>query len=175
MAKLREVKVSVPESHAQRIESIEGRELSDIMYDRIMQWFEDERRRDMPVKRQGISWSKDVYAALLKYVGDGGMSRFVREAVYADLSKLEKDLIAIPDWKEGREEVKGGVVRRDPPPDRTSLQAPMFFPAQWIERIEARFPGKVSTYIKAETQLALEKKFKISLPVQKGMKEFLNK
>ena len=174
MATFREIKVRIPEAHAKRIEGIDGRDLSEIVLDVVMKWFDDERRRDIPVKRQGISWSKPVYSALLKYVGAGGISRFVREAVYEDLSKVEKDLIAIPDWKEGREHIKSGKVNRDSPPDRTSLQAPMFFPEQWIERIEARFPKKVSTYIKAETQIKLEREFKISLPVQKGMRDFLN-
>lgn len=171
----RDVTVRIPEAHAKRIESIDGRELTDIVFECIMHWFDDERRRDIPVKRQGISWSKPVYAALLKYVGAGGISRFVRDAVYEDLSKLEKDLIAIPDWKEGREEIKGGKIKRESPSDRTSLQAPMIFPAQWIDRIEARFPKKVSTYIKAETQMKLEREYKISLPVQKGMGAFLNR
>jgi Arc/MetJ-type ribon-helix-helix transcriptional regulator len=175
VAAFRNVSVRIPESHAKRIEEIDGRELETIVQEMILNWFDDERRRDIPVKRQGISWSREVYAALLKHVGVGGISRFIREAVYDDLSKSEKDLIAVPDWKEGREEVKNTKLKRDSPPDRLALQAPIIFPAQWIERIEVHHPGKVSTYIKAVTQLKLEKQYKIELPVQKGMGPFLNR
>jgi|LakMenEpi03Aug12_release.lakeMendotaPanAssembly.Ray.scaffolds.fasta_scaffold410892_2 hypothetical protein len=175
MAAFRQVTVRVPETHARRIEEIDGRSLQVIIEETILGWFKDERRRDIPVKRQGISWSRDVYAALLKYVGVGGISRFIREAVYDDLSKVEKDLFAVPDWKEGREEIKNTKLNRDSPPDRLALQAPIIFPAQWIERIEVLYPGKVSTYIKAVTQMKLEKQYKIELPVQKGMGSFLNR
>ncbi len=175
MVAFRKFSVQVPETHAKRIEEIEGRGLEEIVHGMVMNWFADERRRDIPVKRQGISWSRDVYAALLKYVGVGGISRFIREAVYNDLSKSEKDLFAVPDWKEGREEVKNTKLHRDSPPDRLALQAPIIFPAQWIERIEVQHPGKVSTYIKAVTQMKLEKQYKIELPVQKGMGIFLNR
>jgi hypothetical protein len=175
MAAFRQVTVRVPETHARRIEEIDGRSLQVIIEETILGWFKDERRRDIPVKRQGISWSRDVYAALLKYVGVGGISRFIREAVYDDLSKVEKDLFAVPDWKEGREEIKNTKLNRDSPPDRLALQAPIIFPAQWIERIEVLYPSKVSTYIKAVTQMKLEKQYKIELPVQKGMGSFLNR
>lgn len=175
MPETRTVTVRIPESHAKRIEEIEGRQIAEIIHDMIMHWFDDERRRDIPVKRQGISWSREVYAAMLKYVGAGGISRFVREAVFADLSRSERDLIAVPDWKEGREKKRASKLTRESPPDRLALQAPMIFPAQWIERLEVRYPGKVSTYIKAVTHMRLEKDFRISLPVQKGLGRFLNK
>lgn len=175
MASFRTITIKIPESHAARIEQIDGRDLQAIVEDLVMNWFNDERRRDIEVKRQGISWSRDVYAALLKHVGVGGISRFVRDAVYQDLKKSEKGLIEVPDWKEGRGKKRGVKLTRESPPDRTSLQAPIMFPAQWIERLEARYPGKVSTYIKAVTQERLESQFNISLPIQKGMKEFLNR
>ncbi len=174
MAVSRTVTFVVPEAHARRIEAIEKQELSVLVHDAVMNWFDDGRRRDIAVKRQGISWQKDVYGELMKHIGTGGISRFVRDAVYEDLSKYEKDLVVIPDWKLGREQ-KSSTKKRVSPEDRIAVQAPMFFPEQWIERIEARWPGKVSTYIKAQVQLKLEKKLGIQLPVQRGLGDFLGR
>jgi hypothetical protein len=174
MAAFREIKVRIPESHAARIESVDGRDLQTIVNDLVMKWFDDERRRDIPVKRQGISWSTPLYEAMLKHVGQGGVSAYVRAAVYEDLSRFEKDLIAVPDWKEGREHLRM-KAKRKPASDRLACQAPIIFPAQWIERIDVRHPGKVSTYIKAVVQMKLEKEFKVSIPVQKGLGMFLNR
>ncbi len=170
----RTVTISVPEAHARRIEAVEKEELSVLLHAAVMNWFDDGRRRDIAVKRQGISWQKDVYGALMKHIGTGGISRFVRDAVYEDLSKYEKDLLVIPDWKLGRGN-KSSTKKRLSPGDRLAVQAPMVFPEQWIERIEARWPGKVSTYIKAQVQLKLEKKLGIQLPVQRGLADFLGR
>lgn len=143
MAAFREVKVRIPETHAARIEKVDGRELGEIVHDLVMKWFYDERRRDIPVKRQGISWSTALYEAMLRHVGQGGVSSYVRESVYLDLSKMEKDLIQVPEWKEGREHLKM-KSKRKPASDRLACQAPIIFPAQWIERMDVRYPGKVS-------------------------------
>ncbi len=174
MAKFRNVTVKIPEEHALRIEQVDGRDLETIVNDVVMGWFEDQRRRDIPVKRQGISWHTKLYEAMLKHVGQGGVSSYIREAVYEDLSRTEKGLIAVPDWKDGRDKIKMKGVRK-PASDRLACQAPIIFPAQWIDILEERYPGKVSTYIKAVVQTKLEKQFKISLPVQKGLGMFLNR
>jgi ABC-type Fe3+-hydroxamate transport system substrate-binding protein len=168
------VTISVPESHARRIETIEKESLDVLVHAVVMNWFDDGRRRDIPVKRQGISWNKEVYAAMLKHIGSGGISRFVRDAVYEDLSKYEKDLVVIPDWKLGREKVSSSA-KRVAPADRLAVQAPMIFPEQWIERMEARWPGKVSTYIKGVVQMKLEKKLTKQFPVQRGLRQFLDR
>ena len=174
MAAYRSVTVEVPEAHAKRIESVAGGDLATIVKNVILNWFSDERRRDIPVKRQGVSWSPDLYAAMTKHIGVGQISHYIRDAVYADLSKTEKDLLNPPEWKEGREAVRG-KRKRKPANDRLSLQAPIIFPEQWIDRIEAKYPGKVSTYIKACVQMALEKQFKITIPLQKGLGMFINR
>ena len=170
----RTVTISVPESHARRIETVEKAKLDDLVHAAVMNWFEDGRRRDIAVKRQGISWNKEIYAAMLKHIGSGGISRFVRDAVYEDLSKYEKDLLVIPDWKLGREKVSS-TVKRVAPSDRLAVQAPMVFPEQWIERMESRWPRKVSTYIKAVVQMKLESVLKKKFPVQRGLGQFLNR
>lgn len=174
MAKYRNVTVKIPEEHASKIEQVDGRDLETIINDVVAGWFEDHRRRDIPVKRQGISWSKPLYEAMLKHVGQGGVSSYIREAVYEDLSKNHKGLIAVPDWKDGRDKIKMKGVRKAAS-DRLACQAPIIFPAQWIELLEEMYPKKVSTYIKAVVQMKLEKQFKISVPVQKGLGMFLNR
>lgn len=174
MAQEREIAIRIPESQARRIEKVTKSDLSELVYRLVMDFFEDGRRQSIETKRQGLGWHKDVYIALLKHVGDGGISRFVRQAVYEDLSTFEKDLIEPPDWKEGRV-VESSNKKRSSPTDRISVMAPMMFPAQWIERIESRWPKHVGPYIKAVTQRRLEKQLKVEFPTQRGLGDFLGR
>lgn len=174
MGKNREIVLRIPESQASRIEEVTKQDLQDLVYGLVMEFFDDGRRQSIATKRQGMGWHKEVYEAMMKNVGDGGISRFVRDAVYADLSKVEKDLVPSPDWKEGRQIVSSSKSRVAPP-DRISVMAPIMFPEQWIDRIESRYPGKVGPYIKAVTQLKLEKKLKREFPVQRGLGPFLGR
>ena len=173
MTEVRTVTISVPEVLAQRIEKITKTDLENTVQHMVMNWFEDNRRSAFEVKRLGICWHEDVYAALLKYVGQGGISRYVRDAVYQDLKRVEKDLTPLPAWKESIEPKSVKKFNRKIRDDRTSVHGPMVFPMQWLERIEARYPRQVSTYVKAVTQKRLEKDFNLNLPVQKGMGQFL--
>ena len=172
MTGVRTVTISVPEVLAQRIEKITKQSLDQLVHDMVIHWFDDNRRSAFQVKRLGICWHEDVYAALLKHVGHGGISRYVRDAVYQDLRKTEKDLTPLPAWKDAIEPRPVKQINRKIRDDRTSVHGPMVFPLQWLERIEAKYPRKVSTYVKAVTQKRLEKDFRLCLPIQKGMKEF---
>lgn len=174
MVKNRTVTIVVPESLAQRIEVVNKKDFESVVLNLVMEFFDDGRRKSIPTKRQGLSWQKEVYEAMMQHIGEGAISSFVRECVYDDLSKLEKDLVPNPEWKEGREAISSSR-QRIPPPDRLSVMAPIVFPAQWIDRLEARWPGKVGPYIKAVTQLRLEKKLKREFPTQKGLASFLGK
>jgi hypothetical protein len=169
----REITIVVPESHARRIEKIERRGFQEIAQEHLLNWFEDGRRKPDANKRQGISWHKEVYAAMMKQLGTGGASKFTRDAVYTELSKRHKDLV-LADYKPGIEP-KVSKGRRKSPDDRTAVQAPMLFPEQWLKIIEKEHPGKVSTWIKAVTQLRFEKLYKVQLPVQRGLREFLDR
>jgi hypothetical protein len=169
----REITIVVPESHARRIEKIEKRGFQEIAQEHLLKWFEDGRRKPEANKRQGISWQKEVYAAMMKELGTGGVSKFTRDSVYAELSKRHKDLI-LADYKPGIEP-KVSRGKRKSPGDRTAVQAPMLFPEQWLKIIEKEHPGKVSTWIKAVTQLRFEKLYKVQLPVQRGLREFLDR
>lgn len=174
MAQSRVITISVPESHAKKIERTTGRELQVVLEEHALNWFEDHRRRQIQLKRQGISWHKEVYRAMLDKIGFGGISDFVRKAVYKDLSRVETGLVDPSGFRPGREKVSKTDIPVIPS-DRLSVQAPILFPEQWIAKIEKRYPLKVSTYIKAVTQLELEKLLKKSLPVQRGLGVFMNR
>ncbi len=173
MVQNRVITISVPEAHARKIERTTGKELQEVLEEHALNWFEDHRRRQIQMKRQGISWHKEVYRAMLDKIGFGGISEFVRKAVYEDLSRFEKGLVDPQGFRPGREKVSKKVIPVIPN-DRLSVQAPMMFPAQWISRLESRYPKNVSTYIKAVTQVELEKLLKKKLPVQRGLAVFMN-
>lgn len=173
MAANREVTIIVPEAHARRIEKIERRWFQEIAQEHLLNWFEDKRRKPEENSRLGISWNKDVYAAMLKHVGSGGISRFVRDAIYEELAKSHKNLVGA-DYKPGIE-VRSSKAKRKSPEDRIAIQAPIVVPDQWSRIIKKDHPNKTSTWVKAITQRKLEKTYNLVLPIQRGIGEFLGR
>lgn len=170
----REIRFAIPEHLAQRIERLEECNPVDIARELMLHYYDDGRRTQIETHRLGINWHADVYKALLKHVGQGGVSRYVRQVIYDSLSRYEKDLLSPPDWSETHRERK--VSRSiESTPGRQGYIAPIMIPKQWYERLSIRFPGTVGPWVKAMVQLDLEKQIGRKLPVQRTIAEFLGR
>jgi hypothetical protein len=170
----REIRFTIPESLAQRMERLEEMDPCDIARDLMLSFYDDGRRTQIEVHRLGVSWHPDIYKAMLKQVGSGGLSRYVRQILYAELSKYEKDLLLPPDWSDTRKQHRK-THNVESSLGRIGYISPIMIPAQWFERLAARFPGAVGPWLKAMVQKDLEKMTGKRFPVQRTVAEFLGR
>jgi hypothetical protein len=167
-----EVNFSIPAALAKRLETLEGKNPSELAAELLLQYYDDKRRTTILVKRMGISWHPELYAGLVSYVGRGQISQWCRQSIYMDLKTYQHDIIPPPAWKENMaaKKVKAARAVSD---DRLTVVSPMIVPQQWFDLIDSRWPGKVSTYCKAVVQTKLEKLTGKQYALSRGMHEFM--
>lgn len=170
----REIRFCIPESLAQRMERLEKQDPAEIARQLMLSFYDDGRRTQVEVHRLAVSWHPEIYKAMLKYVGAGGMSRYVRRVIFGELRQWEKDLLLPPDWSDTRKsDRKGRLVESTP--GRIGYVSPIMIPAQWFERMAARFPNAVGPWVKAIVQKDLEAETGKRFPVQRTVAEFLGR
>jgi hypothetical protein len=174
---LEKVSFSIPASQAKRIREHEGREPAELAEHYLMNLYEDRRRTLVKLKTISVGWLPEVYHALVKHVGRGGVSNYIRDSFYSAMIGDGHELIPPPILKEGHVRTSGQRKKADVPvaqPNRQSVVVPLVLPEQWHVVGSEAHPGKLSTFIKAVTQMRLQKETKKTLPVQKGLGVWLN-
>lgn len=182
-----EVRFTLPAEYADSILSI-GRiddwnrfeTVADLCRHLAMTYFKDSRRRHIPVRRLSLGLKIDLFNALVRKVGSGGMASYMRESIWGDLlqRKLTKGLTEPPDWKSGRaENAKKRKQRTDYATidDRadTKMYA-LLIPEDWFDTLNGLYPGNVSTYIKACVQTRLQLETGKLYTCQHTMRSFLS-
>ena len=171
------VKFEIPTSQAKRIREKEAREPAEVAKDHLMGLYDDKRRTTIKLKIISIGWLPEVYQAIVKHVGRGGVSNYIREAFYLAMIGDGHDIVAPPILKEGHIKTSGSRKKSGLPsvqPGRQSAVVPLVIPEQWYEVGNEVLPNKLGTYIKAVTQIKLQKAIKKQLPIQRGLGEWLN-
>lgn len=172
---MRKVTVELPNSLVDRIERIEGVSIEEFVEARCREHFDDGRRTQIELNSLALSWHVDVYNAIIDHVEAHGVAKFVREAIYDDLSDSMSDLIPPPDWQQTARESKGKRRKSKikASPGRTSVIRHVALPQQWIDRIGEKHKH-VGRYVKAVTQIRLEKETKKQYPVMRGLGDYLS-
>lgn len=171
------VEFSIPTSQANRIRDKELREPSEVAKDHLMGLYDDKRRTNIKLKVISIGWLPEVYQAIVKHVGRGGVSNYIREAFYLAMIGDGHELDPPPLLKEGHIKTSGKRKKAEMPavqPGRQSAVVPLVIPEQWYEVGNEVLPNKLGTYIKAVTQIKLQAAIKKKLPVQRGLGAWLN-
>ena len=172
------VTFEILKSLADRIRQNEFCEPWKVAMDYLNGLYEDGRVTIVELDRTSIGWLPEVYNALVKHVGRGGVSHFIRESFYLDMVAQGYKLAEVPVMREGHLETapkrrKAGVPEAQP--GRASIVVPLVIPAQWKEFGEKVFPRQLGTAIKAATQKRLELQTGKTLPVQARMGEWLGR
>lgn len=141
---------------------------------RLQRWitriaiYDDGRGTRVALDRTSIGCLPKVYQAnqaLVKHVGRGSVSHYVRESFYLDMVQQGYKVTKGPVLKEGLMESEPKRRKASMPetqPGRQSIVVPLVIPAQWKEFGNKVFPKQLGTAIKDSTQKRLEKE----LPVQ---------
>lgn len=173
-----EVKFEIPQSSADVVRSISGSEPAVLAKTYLIEYAKDGRVTKDPTVETSVGWNPKVWDALIKHVGKGGVSNFVREAIYAAAKRDGYKLDEIEVWKWGHVESAGTrrkVTRPKVQPGRQSIVVPITLPKQWYIELMSKVKGPIGKYIKAEAQLRLEKETGKKYPVQKGIGPFLGR
>lgn len=173
-----EVKFEIPQSSADVVRSISGSEPAVLAKTYLIEYAKDGRVTKDPTVETSVGWNPKVYAALIKHVGKGGVSNFIRETIYAASKADGYELEEIEVWKWGHVESAGTrrkVTRPKVQPGRQSVVVPITLPVQWYEELNRHIPGAVGKYLKAETQKRLEQETGKQYPVQKGLGAWLGR
>lgn len=176
--KMEEMSFSIPKEQADRLRRLERREPVDMAHDYLMGYYDDKRRSAIDLVRISIGWLPEVYHAMVRHIGRGGVSNYILQTTYAAMMADWHKLAEIPVLKPGH--VEGAADHRKSKlptaqPGRQSIVVPLVIPSQWRTVGNTVHPGAFSTYIKAAVQLRLEKELGVELPVQRGMKEWLGR
>jgi len=172
------VSFEIPREQADRLRRLEGRDPSDIARNHLIGFYEDKRRTSIELIATSLGWLPEVYQAMVKHVGRGAVSHFIREATYSYATHRKVKLSPVPLLKEGH--VEGAVGRRKSglptaQPGRQSIVVTIKIPAQWDEALRHEWGSKASQRMKAAAQLRVEKETGKLLPVQRGMGPFLGR
>lgn len=173
-----EVKFEIPQSTADVVRSISGSEPAVLAKTYLIEYAKDGRVTKDPTVETSVGWHPKVWAALIKHVGKGGVSNFVRETIYASSKADGYKLDEIEVWKWGHVESAGTrrkVTRPKVQPGRQSIVVPITLPQQWYFEFMKKTKGPFTRYIKAETQKRLEKETGKQYPVQKGLGPWLGR
>lgn len=172
------VEFDIPREQADRLRRLEGKEPAEIARNHLVGYYEDKRRTDIELVNTSLGWLPEVYQALVKHVGRGGVSHFIRESFYRYMIHRKFKLTPIPLLHEGHLESARGRRKISLPkaqPGRKSIVVTLKIPAQWEEVGRKAFPGGLSQAIKAASQLRLESETGVLLPVQNRMGEWLGR
>jgi len=159
-----------------RLEQMSGKDVEELAEELLKGYIEDGRRIQIDLQSVAVSWAPDLYDAMVETIGRLGISAYVREAVYKDLRKLEKNLMPPPELKTTR---AAGASKRKAkakaavPKDRLSVIRHYQIPRQWYERIAARH-DYVSRYVKAVVQVDMERRHKTEYTVLRGMGDYIS-
>ena len=132
------VSFEIPREQADRLRRLEGRDPSDIARNHLIGFYEDKRRTSIELIATSLGWLPEVYQAMVKHVGRGAVSHFIREATYSYATHRKVKLSPVPLLKEGH--VEGAVGRRKSglptaQPGRQSIVVTIKIPAQWDEAL----------------------------------------
>lgn len=170
----RKVSFTVPEAVAARAERIDGQGIDEIAKQAFFAYCEDKRRRALKVKKISIEWHTKLYEAMIAYCGRGEIAKYVRDCIYAELSKSQKNLLEPPDWAD-HIEGKPSKARVKPTVGRTGFVCPIIIPAEWYEVLTLKFPKQIGPWVKSVVQKDLEAKTGKKLPLQKNMRVFMGR
>jgi len=177
-SKTETVTFKILKSVADRIRVIELCEPWKIASDHLAGLYEDGRSTKIELDRLAIGWLPKVYNAIIKHVGKGGVSHFIRESFYLDMVAQGYELAEVPILREGHLDSapkrRKAVVAKIQP-GRQSIVVPLVIPPQWREFGEKMFPKQLGTAIKASTQKRLELQTGKKLPVQARLGEWLGR
>jgi len=155
----------------------------------IMRMFEDKRKTTIALRRVPIYWQVYLIDAVTEHSGVGGVASWVREVVY-DAMKREgfRNITKIPPWKQdisararrraqnGESGAKAVYATGDPGDGHAEDRFhPIAVPQDWYDALEARFPGKVSSWIMAQVQMRLQDETGYLYPAKRTMTEFLDR
>lgn len=191
MAKEIEVRFKLPADFAEKILNRgrvdEWKKFGDIhglCRHLAMSYFDDARRRAMPVRRMSLGFRLDFFEALVKKVGSGGIAKYLRDSLWDELKRqgLTKNLSEPPDWRDQRA-VNAGKKRQskakgdqyyttEDRPD-THIHA-ILLPQDWFDAVENLYPQKASSFVKACAQERLQKETGKLYTCQRTMEEFLS-
>ena len=172
------VTFEILKSLADRIRNSEFREPWKVAVDYLNSLYDDKRLTTVELDRTSIGWLPEVYAAIVKHVGRGSVSHYIRESFYLDMVSQGYKLAEVPILREGHIETapkRRKATAPDTQPGRSSAVIPLVIPAQWKEFGEKVFPKQLGTAIKAATQKRLEQETGKKLPVQARLGEWLGR
>jgi hypothetical protein len=172
------VTFEILKSLADRIRQTEFCEPWKVASDHLDGLYEDGRVTKVELDRTSIGWLPAVYNAIVKHVGRGGVSHYIRESFYLDMVAQGYKLAEVPVLKEGHVETapkRKKAIVADTQPGRQSIVVPLVIPAQWKEFGDKVFPRQMGTAIKAATQKRLERETGKKLPVQARLGEWLGR
>lgn len=168
------VKFELLKSQAERIRSTTGKEPAEIALEYLVRLYSDARVTMEDLDRTSIRWLPEVYEAIVAHVGRGGVSHYVRESFYREMTYRGYKLASVPILKEGH--IEGAAERKsvDEGLSDTSI-VPLVIPAQWKVFGEQEIPGELGTAIKAATQKRLEFETGVEFPVQRRLGKWLGR
>lgn len=172
------VEFTVPQPCADAVREISGSEPADLAKTYLIEYAKDGRVTKDPTVDTSVGWNPKVWAALIRHVGAGGVSNYIRETVYEQSKKDGYKLDEIEVWKWGHVETAGTrrkVTRPKPQPGRQSIVVPITLPKQWYDELHKHIKGAVGKYLKAETQKRLEAETGKQYPVQRGLGPWLGR
>ena len=138
----------------------------------------DGRATKVRIDETSVCWHPEVWAELIRRVGVGAVSKYIRDAVYAASVRDDLGLQKVDDWKRGHVDSASSRRRQTEPKvqrGRQSIVMPLMLPQQWMGILRTEFGNTRSKYIKAETQQRLEKETGKLLPVQRGLAPWLGR
>ena len=171
------VEFEIAKSQCDVIREISGADPAEIAKKYLVEYSRDGRATPEETVITSVSWLPEVWAALVKHVGIGGVSEYIRAATFAAAKKDKIPLDKVETWKFGHKETAVRRRRITSPkvqPGRQSIVCPIVLPKQWnLALVKAQLSGILGCdkgkYIKAATQNKLQKDTGIKYPVQRGL------
>lgn len=128
------VKFEIAKAQCDVIREISGVEPAEIAKRYCLEYSRDGRATLEETVITSVSWLPEVWAALVKHVGIGGISEYIRVATFAAAKKDKIALDKVETWKFGHTE-KAVRRRRLTSPKvqdgRQSIVCPLVLPKQW--------------------------------------------
>jgi hypothetical protein len=171
------VEFEIAKSQCDVIREISGADPAEIAKKYLVEYSRDGRATPEETVITSVSWLPEVWAALVKQVGIGGVSEYIRAATFAAAKKDKIPLDKVETWKFGHKESAGRRRRMTSPKVQTGRQSivcPIILPKQWwVTLTQAASSGELGCdfgrYIKAATQNKLQKDTGVKYPVQRGL------
>lgn len=156
MTKNRTVTLSIPEDVACRIETVTRKDVNDVALDLIMQFFQDERRTQIPVKSIAIRFPVDWYERMLKLWGQRKIATIIRDLIFNKIKTDKNDtLTPPPEWRESHKKMP--VVTVTAIEGSSDCIKQVLVPRDWFDRLKETYGSNVSTVIKALVYMELMK------------------